>query len=274
MRSKKVKQILGIGIIVVIIAGVVFIFTRLNKPAEQEQAMQTAPKFLTEETATEPVVEDEEFKWLDIETKVKDDMLVSTETKLRREPRDTAQEVATLVVDEWVKRDAYCTDLDGVELQWDRVTYNGKTGYVRSVDVDIMVAGDEMEEDKAPESASGVSEDHSIVEVNETASAEKPDTDKDADKTATDKSATDKTATDKPATDKPSEQTKPADTTPKEQTNQPAEQPSQPSQSTGGITPEGQALLDQIIADGGTLGDVELTHDESVATGHTGNVWE
>lgn len=57
-------------------------------------------------------------------------------------------------------------------------------------------------------------------------------------------------------------------------TQAPAQEAPQQTQPSGGITPEGQALLNQIIADGGTLGNVEMTHQESQSMGETGNVWE
>ena len=262
MLSKRVKQILGIGVIIVVIAGVVFLFTRLNKPVEEPEPVQTTPIFATEETVDDPSLleEEEEFKWIDVDTKVKDDMLVSIETKLRKEPRDTAQELATLAVDEWVKRDAYCTDMNGVELQWDRVVYNGKAGYVRSVDVDIMVAGDEMEEDKVPEETSGVSEDHSIVDIAESEEPTAQPTEKPEASAKPEESAQ--------PTAKPEASAKP------EATPAPTQAPKQ-EQSSGGLTPEGQALLDQIIADGGMMvEDLPVTEGEAHQGTSWGNTWE
>ena len=59
-----------------------------------------------------------------------------------------------------------------------------------------------------------------------------------------------------------------------------AEEPT-PAPQTGnngapaGLSPEAQALYDQMIAAGGkNADDIVLTHQESVATGHTGNVWQ
>ena len=261
MHKRKVRAILGLGVIIVIICGVAFFFVRGDqKPVEQEPVKQES-LFINENTVTDPaqLEVEEEFKWLDVDLGTEDDMLVSRDTVLRTEPRDTATKVADLAVDEWVKRDAYCTDMKGVELQWDRVTYNGKTGYVKSVDVDIMIANDGMEDDKVPPTASGVSE-KSIVEVSEPAEE---------------------------VEEEPAEEVAEAEPTPEVQEETPkAEEPAPSTEptpapqtpTTNGISPENQAELEAQLAEMGmtldeALAGAPVVHDEPTAS-NPGLVWE
>ena len=45
--------------------------------------------------------------------------------------------------------------------------------------------------------------------------------------------------------------------------------------TNNGVTPEGQALLEQILADGGTMiEDVPVVDQQPTSMGHTGLVWE
>lgn len=289
MRSKKVKQILGIGIIVVIIAGVVFIFTRLNKPAEQEQAMQTAPKFLTEETATEPVVEDEEFKWLDNTNISVDPILITEDVVLRSEPRDASSEVMKLTKDMQGKRVAISTDLDGNDLGWCRVFVNGKAGYLDHMTFDYILPADNIvvEDDTLPADLAKEIEGRQITIVEpETAQeevteqAEKPADGVDKDTEKKDSIVTPKveetpTKTETPAKEEaPKQETQPTQpTTPPTQ-----EQPSQPATNPStGLTPEGQALYEKALSLGGRDSSYvdEHTSQGTPATGvHDGLTWE
>ena len=72
----------------------------------------------------------------------------------------------------------------------------------------------------------------------------------------------------------PSAEPKKEETTSPAPTQAPAQetQPSAPSSTVSEA--EKQAMLDKLAALGAQTGDVQMTHQESVATGHTGNVWE
>lgn len=275
MLSRRVKQILGIGVIIVVIAGVVFLFTRLNKPVEEPEPMQTTPKFLTEETAAEPVVEDEEFKWLDNTNISVDPILITEDVVLRSEPRDASSEVMKLTKDMQGKRVAISTDLDGNELGWCRVFVNGKAGYLNIMTFDYILPIDniEIEDDNLPDELAKELEGRQITIVEPEVEEEEAEAPAEEEVEEEQKSiVTPKEEATPTPTPAPSAEEEPK----KEETTSPAptQAPKQETPSSGGITPEGQALLNQIIADGGTIGDVEMTHDESVATGHTGNVWE
>lgn len=260
MHSRKVRRIMGAGVIIVVIMGVVFLFLRGKQPEPVvEEPVKHESIFMDENTVTDPsqLEVEEEFKWLDVDLGTEDDMLVSRNTVLRTEPRDTADKVVDLAVDEWVKRDAYCTDMKGVELQWDRVEYKGQTGYVKSVDVDIMIANDGMEDDKVPPTASGVSEE-SIITV------------------------------EKPVEEEPAEEVAEAEPTPEVQEEAPkAEEPALSTEptpapqapTTNGISPENQAELEAKLAEMGmtldeALAGAPVVHQEPGEGGHSGLVWQ
>lgn len=276
MLSRRVKQILGIGVIIVVIAGVVFLFTRLNKPVEEPEPMQTTPKFLTEETAVEPVVEDEEFKWLDNTNISVDPILITEDVVLRSEPRDASSEVMKLTKDMQGKRVAISTDLDGNELGWCRVFVNGKAGYLNIMTFDYILPIDniEIEDDNLPDELAKELEGRQITivepeveeeEVEAPAEEEVP-AEEEQKSIVTPKEEATPEPTPAPSAEPKKEEVKP--------TQAPAQETQPSAPSNGGITPEGQALLNQIIADGGTLGNVEMTHQESQSMGETGNVWE
>ena len=86
MNSKRVKQIIGVGVIVVVIAGVIFMFTRLNKPAEPVQEMQTQPQFMTEETVDDPALVEEERKWEEVIPSEEMTLKTITDTYLHVQP--------------------------------------------------------------------------------------------------------------------------------------------------------------------------------------------
>lgn len=253
MRSKKVKQILGIGIIVVIIAGVVFLFTRLNKPAEQEQAMQTAPKFLTEETVDAPSLVEEERTWEEVV--LEDDLWLRTitDTYIFAEPFSDAKTIVKVPINTDIDELACC--FQGKEsMGWSKVSYNGKTGYVDMRDAEYIIE-EEEEVVEVEETTEGVSEEeqHSIVEVNEP--DEKADETAKADSTEKSDKAEQTTQKEQTAqTTQPAEQPKPAETAP----TQPAETPN-PNVTTK-TEAEKQAelqneVLQQLLSSGGVIED-------------------
>lgn len=85
--------------------------------------------------------------------------------------------------------------------------------------------------------------------------------------------------------EEPAEEVAEAEPTPEVQEETPkAEEPAPSTEPTsapqapttnGGVTPEGQALLEQILADGGTMiEDVPVVDQQPTSMGHTGLVWE
>lgn len=281
MLNKRVKQVLGIGVIVVVICGVVFLFTRIGKQEEPEEHMQTSPKFLVEESVdTNLEVEEEEFQWLDNTNISVDPILITEDVVLRSEPRDASSEVMKLTKDMQGKRVAISTDLDGKELGWCRVFVNGKAGYLNHMSFDYILPADniEVEDDNLPEELAKELEGRQITiiepEVQETEEEEVVEEEPTAEGVQTEeKSIVTPTKTAEPeATPAPTE--KPAESPKPEATPAPTSQP-QTSASSGTVSEaEKQAMLDKLAALGAETGPIQMTHDESVATGHTGNVWE
>ena len=273
MLSKRVKQILGIGVIIVVIAGVVFLFTRLNKPVEEPEAMQTAPKFLTEETVDNPelLVEEEEFKWVDNTNISVDPILITEDVVLRSEPRDASTEVMKLSKDMQGKRVAISTDLDGKELGWCRVFVNGKAGYLNIMTFDYILPIDniEIEDDNLPDELAKELEGRQLTIVEPETKEEEPVEEVEEEQKSIVTPKEEATPTPEP-TPAPSAEPKKDETT----SQAPTQAPAQETQPSGGITPEGQALLNQILSDGGTIGDVEMTHQEAHQGTSWGNTWE
>ena len=164
MNSKRVKQIIGVGVIVVVIAGVIFMFTRLNKPAEPVQEMQTQPQFMTEETVSDPALVEEERKWEEVIPSEEMTLKTITDTYLHVQPfSDTDTLVKVPMHSEFIE-EATCFQ-GSVPLNWSKVTYNGVTGYVELCDTEYVLPEVEEELPEVPEGQEGVSdeEQHSIV---------------------------------------------------------------------------------------------------------------
>lgn len=164
MNSKRVKQIIGVGVIVVVIAGVIFMFTRLNKPAEPVQEMQTQPQFMTEETVDDPALVEEERKWEEVISSEEMTLKTITDTYLHVQPfSDTDTLVKVPMHSEFIE-EATCFQ-GSVPLNWSKVTYNGVTGYVELCDTEYVLPEVEEELPEVPEEQEGVSdeEQHSIV---------------------------------------------------------------------------------------------------------------
>ena len=164
MNSKRVKQIIGVGVIVVVIAGVIFMFTRLNKPAEPVQEMQTQPQFMTEETVDDPALVEEERKWEEVIPSEEMTLKTITDTYLHVQPfSDTDTLVKVPMHSEFIE-EATCYQ-GSIPLNWSKVTYNGTTGYVELCDTEYVLPEVEEELPEVPEEQEGVSdeEQHSIV---------------------------------------------------------------------------------------------------------------
>lgn len=177
MLSRRVKQILGIGVIIVVIAGVVFLFTRLNKPVEEPEPMQTTPQFATEETVDNPAFleEEEERTWEEVVSN--EDLWLKTinDTYLFAEPFSDAKTVVKVPINKELDELACCFQ-GNQSMGWSKVSYNGKTGYVDMKDAEYIIEEEEEEVTEQVEETEGVSEEkqHSIVEVDETAKADEP----------------------------------------------------------------------------------------------------
>ena len=164
MQNKRVKQIIGVGVIVVVIAGVIFMFTRLNKPAEPVQEMQAAPKFMTEETVDDPALVEEERTWEEVIPSEEMTLKTITDTYLHVQPfSDTDTTIKVPINSEFIE-EATCFQ-GSVPLNWSKVTYNGTTGYVELCDTEYVLPEIEEELPEVPEEQEGVSdeEQHSIV---------------------------------------------------------------------------------------------------------------
>ena len=286
MLSRRVKQILGIGVIIVVIAGVVFLFTRLNKPVEEPEPMQTTPQFATEETVDNPALVEEEFKWLDNTNISVDPILITEDVVLRSEPRDASTEVMKLTKDMQGKRVAISTDLDGNELGWCRVFVNGKAGYLNIMTFDYILPIDniEIEDDNLPDELAKELEGRQITIVEpETAQeevteqAEKPTDEVDKDTEKKDSIVTPKVEETPTKTETPAKEEAPKQETQPTQPTQPAqEQPSQPATNPStGLTPEQQALYEKALSLGGTLPeDTPVTNDVPTSGSNSGLTWE
>lgn len=177
MNSKRVKQIIGVGVIVVVIAGVIFMFTRLNKPAEPVQEMQTQPQFMTEETVDDPSLVEEERKWEEVIPSEEMTLKTITDTYLHVQPfSDTDVSVKVPMHSEFIE-EATCFQ-GSVPLNWSKVTYNGTTGYVELCDTEYVLPEVEEELPEVPEEQEGVSdeEQHSIVTPKEEEATPTPET--------------------------------------------------------------------------------------------------
>lgn len=177
MLSRRVKQILGIGVIIVVIAGVVFLFTRLNKPVEEPEPMQTTPQFATEETVDNPAFleEEEERTWEEVVSN--EDLWLKTinDTYLFAEPFSDAKTVVKVPINKELDELACCFQ-GNQSMGWSKVSYDGTTGYIDMKDAEYIIEEEEEEVTEQVEETEGVSEEeqHSIVEVDETAKADEP----------------------------------------------------------------------------------------------------
>ena len=164
MSSKKVKQIIGIGVIIVVIAGVVFLFTRLNKPVEEPEPMQTTPKFMTEETVDDPALVEEERKWEEVIPSEEMTLKTITDTYLHVQPFSDTDTLVKVPMNSEFIEEATCFQ-GSIPLNWSRVTYNGTTGYIELCDTEYVLPEIEEELPEVPEEQEGVSdeEQHSIV---------------------------------------------------------------------------------------------------------------
>lgn len=258
MNSKRVKQIIGVGVIVVVIAGVIFMFTRLNKPAEPVQEMQTQPQFMTEETVTDPALVEEERKWEEVIPSEEMTLKTITDTYLHVQPfSDTDTLVKVPMHSEFIE-EATCFQ-GSVPLNWSKVTYNGVTGYVELCDTEYVLPEVEEELPEVPEEQEGVSdeEQHSIVTPKEEEATPTPETEP----TEGEEPIAEQTSTQE-STPAPKEETPKAET-PKAET-QPSPAPTQNPNVTTKTEEQKRAETQQSAIDYlKSLGGTELTPDNT-----------
>lgn len=270
MNSKRVKQIIGVGVIVVVIAGVIFMFTRLNKPAELVQEMQTQPQFMTEETVDDPALVEEERKWEEVIPSEEMTLKTITDTYLHVQPfSDTDTLVKVPMHSEFIE-EATCFQ-GSVPLNWSKVTYNGVTGYVELCDTEYVLPEVEEELPEVPEEQEGVSdeEQHSIVTPKEEEATSTPESEPTEDEEPT----PEQTSTPEP-TPAPKEETPKAET-PKAEA-QPSPAPTQNPNVTTKTEEQKraetqQSAIDYLKSMGGTdLNDGNITNRGLVHGGNGG----
>ena len=231
MNSKRVKQIIGVGVIVVVIAGVIFMFTRLNKPAEPVQEMQTQPQFMTEETVDDPALVEEERKWEEVIPSEEMTLKTITDTYLHIQPFSDTDTLVKVPINSEFIEEATCFQ-GSVPLNWSKVTYNGTTGYVELCDTEYVLPEVEEELPEVPEEQEGVSdeEQHSIVTPKEEEATSTPESEP--------------TATPQP-TEEPKTEATPAPTATPKAEAQPSTAPTQNPNVTTKTEADKQAELQQ-----------------------------
>ena len=265
MHKRKVRAILGLGVIIVIICGVAFFFVRGKDTAPVEEPIQQESLFINENTVTDPslVEVEEEFKWLDDTNISVDPIIVLEDIDLKSEPRETASQVTKLSKDMQGKRVAVSTDLDGKELGWCRVIVGDKAGYLNIMDFDYILPVDNIvvEDAEVPEELQAELEGRDITEVvpEKTSIVEVEE----ATPEPTEAPKVEEPVVEEPVVEEPAPTTAPQ---------------SGGNDAPAGLTPEAQALYEQMIAAGGrTPEQIEsmTVHQEgNLSMGHTGNVWQ
>lgn len=264
MSNKKVRNILGLGVIIVIICGVAFFFVRGDqKPVEQEPVKQES-LFINENTVTDPaqLEVEEEFKWLDDTNISVDPIIVLEDIDLKSEPRETASQVTKLSKDMQGKRVAVSTDLDGKELGWCRVIVGDKAGYLNIMDFDYILPVDNIvvEDAEVPEELQAELEGREITEVvpEKTSIVEVEE----ATPEPTEAPKVEEPVVEEPKIEEPAP------------TVAPTSAPQTPAGGGGVSEAEKQAMLEKIQAHANPNGFAPVVHGESVATGQTGHVWQ
>lgn len=178
--QKRTKMLVTIGLIIVVIGGVVFTWSRLSKKDEQALTTDTAIEQVEATVVEEEKVEEQEFIWKEEVSTAKEEMIVVKDTKIYSKPtRDyDSQVLGDLALDQIGTNLASCLSDEGVDLMWNKVDFNGVVGYVDTLDINFNVS---LEDDwlanepvEEAESANGVSsETESIVEVEETKTDDK-----------------------------------------------------------------------------------------------------
>lgn len=267
MHKKRIKNVLSLGVIIVIICGVAFFFVRGKDTVPVEEPIQQESLFINEDTVTDPaqLEVEEEFKWLDDTNISVDPIIVLEDIDLKSEPRETASQVTKLSKDMQGKRVAVSTDLDGKELGWCRVIVGDKAGYLNIMDFDYILPVDNIvvEDAEVPEELQAELEGRDITVVE----PEKPSIVEVAEPTPEPTPA----PTEAPKVEAPAAEATPAPAV--EATPTPAPAPQTPS--GGGMSEaEKQALWEkaQSLAN---PNEVPVVHGEgNLSMGQTGNVWQ
>lgn len=211
MTSKRVKQIIGAGVIVVVICGATFVFTRKPTPAP-EQVEQTSV-FIDENTKDDSADVVEERTWEEVISSNQDLLRAKTVTYLHSEPFSDADTLIKVPMGAEFNEETTCF-IGNEALDFSRVTYEGVTGYIDLLDteyVDIVDAEVESTEGEAEETDSdgaGVS----IVDTNESDEVEETgDTEETPEKA--DEEAAEPTATPEPTPEVKAEEKEPVQAT-------------------------------------------------------------
>lgn len=167
MHKRKVRAILGLGVIIVIICGVAFFFVRGKDTAPVEEPIQQESLFINENTVTDPSLVEVERHWEEVVSE--QDLWLKTinDTYLHAEPFDDADTLIKVSINTDIDELACCF-IGGESMGWSKVVHNGVTGYVNMKDAEYIVEDEEPAEVKAlVEEVTGVSQTESIVDVSE-----------------------------------------------------------------------------------------------------------
>ncbi|MBQ9141419.1 MAG: hypothetical protein IJX63_06440 [Lachnospiraceae bacterium] len=172
MHKRKVRAILGLGVIIVIICGVAFFFVRGRQPEVVEEPIQQESLFINENTVTDPADVEVERHWEEVVSEKDLWLKTINDTYLHAEPFDDADTLIKVSINTDIDELACCF-IGGESMGWSKVVHNGVTGYVDMRDAEYIVEDEEPAEVKAlVEEVSGVSQTESIVDVSEKEPAE------------------------------------------------------------------------------------------------------
>ena len=165
MFKKKIKNLLGLGVIIVIICGVAFFFVRGKQPEVVEEPIQQESLFINEDTVTDPSLVEVERHWEEVVPSEEMTLGAITDTYLHSEPFSDSDTVIKVPMKAEFVEEATC--FTGNEpLNFSKVTYNGVTGYIDLLDTEYVVEVAESINIEVAEDVEGVSQE-SIVDVAE-----------------------------------------------------------------------------------------------------------
>lgn len=163
MHKRKVRAILGLGVIIVIICGVAFFFVRGKDTAPVEEPIQQESLFINENTVTDPADVEVARTWEEVICEDEQKLGTITDTYLHAEPFDDADTLIKVSINTDIDELACCF-ISGESMGWSKVVHNGVTGYVNMKDAEYIVEDEEPAEVKAlVEEVTGVSD--SIIDV-------------------------------------------------------------------------------------------------------------
>ena len=173
MHKRKVRAILGLGVIIVIICGVAFFFVRGKDTAPVEEPVKQESIFINENTVTDPADVEVARTWEEVICEDEQKLGTITDTYLHTEPFSDSDTVVKVPMKSEFLEEATCF-VGNEPLNWSKVTYNGVTGYIDLLDTEYVVeVAESIDIEVESEESEGVSEE-SIVDVSEEVEVEEP----------------------------------------------------------------------------------------------------